>query len=51
MVIFKDDPEKYNSSEMFLKIQQDMDKTMNLIKKINVMEEDIILNPMVREIY
>ncbi|KAI9588598.1 COP9 signalosome complex subunit 3 [Glossina fuscipes] len=46
MVIFKDDPEKYNSSEMFLKIQQDMDKTMNLIKKINVMEEDIILNPM-----
>ncbi|XP_075161278.1 COP9 signalosome subunit 3 [Haematobia irritans] len=45
MVIFKDDPEKYNSNEMFLNIQDDMDNVMTLVKQINKMEEDIILNP------
>lgn len=47
MVVFKDDPEKYNSPEMFLKIQKDMAQTMDLIRQINKMEEDILLNPMV----
>lgn len=48
MVVFRDDPEKYNSPEMFLKIQQDMDNVMTLVKQLNKMEEEIILNPMVR---
>ena len=47
MVVFKDDPEKYDSPEMFLKVQQDMTHVMELIKQINKMEEEIILNPMV----
>lgn len=47
MVVFKDDPEKYNSPEMFLKIQEDMDNVMALVKQLNKMEEEIILNPMV----
>ncbi|XP_011181361.1 COP9 signalosome complex subunit 3 [Zeugodacus cucurbitae] len=46
MVVFKDDPEKYNSPEMFLKIQKDMAHTMDLIRQITKMEEDILLNPM-----
>ncbi|XP_067643260.1 COP9 signalosome complex subunit 3 [Eurosta solidaginis] len=45
MVVFKDDPEKYNSPEMFLKVQEDMAQTMELIKQINKMEEEILLNP------
>ena len=48
MVVFKDDPEKYNSPEMFLKVQNDMSHVMELIKQINKMEEEIMLNPMVR---
>lgn len=48
MVVFKDDPEKYNSPEMFLKIQEDMDNVMALVKQLNKMEEEIILNPMVK---
>lgn len=47
MVVFKDDPENYNSNEMFLKIQDDMENVMALVKQINKMEEDIILNPIV----
>ena len=47
MVVVKDDTEKYNSPEMFLKIQKDMAQTMDLIRQINKMEEDILLNPMV----
>lgn len=47
MVVFKDDPEKYNSNEMFLNIQDDMENVMALVKQINKMEEDIILNPIV----
>ncbi|XP_012162980.1 COP9 signalosome complex subunit 3 isoform X2 [Ceratitis capitata] len=45
MVVFKDDPEKYNSPEMFLKVQKDMAETMDLIRQINKMEEEILLNP------
>ncbi|XP_073842400.1 COP9 signalosome subunit 3 [Musca autumnalis] len=45
MVVFKDDPEKHNSNQMFLNIQEDMESVMSLVKQINKMEEDIILNP------
>lgn len=48
MVVFKDDPEKYNTPEMFLKIQQDISKVMELHKQIAYNEESIMLNPMVR---
>lgn len=48
MVVFKDDPEKYNTPEMFLKIQQDISKVMDLHKQIAVNEESIMLNPLVR---
>lgn len=47
MVVFKDDPENFNSPEMFLKLQQDMDTVMSHIKQINIMEEEILLNPLV----
>lgn len=46
MVVFKDDPEKYNTPEMFLKVQQDMSGVMEIIKQINKMEEEIVLNPL-----
>lgn len=48
MVVFKDDPEKYNTPEMFLKIQEDISKVMDLHKQIAVNEESIMLNPLVR---
>lgn len=48
MVVFKDDPEKYNTPEMFSKIQQDISKVMDLHKQIAVNEESIMLNPLVR---
>lgn len=48
MVVFKDDPEKYNTPEMFLKIQQDISKVMDLHKQIAINEESIMLNPLVR---
>lgn len=46
MVVFKDDPEKYNSPNMYLKIQEDMDNVIDLNKKISAMEEEIMLTPM-----
>lgn len=45
MVVFKDDPEKYNSHQMYLKVQEDMNNVIELNKKISKMEEDIILTP------
>lgn len=48
MVVFKDDPEKYNTPEMFLKIQQDISKVMDLHKQIAINEESIMLNSLVR---
>lgn len=45
MVIFKDGAEKYNSPEMFLKVQDEVAKVMELNKQVLKMEEDIILNP------
>lgn len=47
MVVFKDDPEKYNTPEMFLKLQQDISKVMDLHKQIAINEESIMLNPLV----
>lgn len=46
MVVFKDDPEKYDSPEMFLKVQEDMARVMELNKQINKMEEEKMLNPL-----
>lgn len=47
MVVFKDDPEKYNSPEMFAQIQQDITEIMELNKQVVKMEEEIKLNPQV----
>lgn len=46
MVVFKDDPEKYNSHDMYLKVQEDMNTVIELNKKISAMEEEIMLTPM-----
>lgn len=45
MVVFKDDPEKYDSPVMFHKVQQEITRVMGLNKQILKMEEDIMLNP------
>lgn len=47
MVVFKDNPEKYDSADRFLKIQEDMNSVMELNKRIKKMEEEVKLNPMV----
>lgn len=47
MVEFIEDPEKYDSPGMFLKVQDDMSNVMELNKKIMKMEEEIIINPLV----
>ncbi|XP_043648697.1 COP9 signalosome complex subunit 3 [Drosophila teissieri] len=46
MVLFKDDPEKYNSPEMFLNVQNNITHVLDQVRQINKMEEEIILNPM-----
>ncbi|CAG9804610.1 unnamed protein product [Chironomus riparius] len=46
MVVFHDDPEKYNTPHMYLNIQEDMNKIIELNKKITQMEEEIMLTPM-----
>lgn len=46
MVIFHDDPEKYNTPHMYLNIQEDMNKVIELNKKITLMEEEIMLTPL-----
>lgn len=50
MVVFKDDPEKYNTPQMFLNIQANITQIMELNKQIVKMEEEIKLNPQVTEI-
>lgn len=45
MVVFKDDPEKYNTPEMFQSIKEDITSVMELNKQIVKMEEEIKLNP------
>lgn len=51
MVVFKDNPEKYDSADRFLKIQEDMKSVMKLNKRIKKMEEEVKLNTMVSIIY
>lgn len=51
MVVFKDNPEKYDSADRFLKIQEDMNSVMELNKRIKKMEEEVKLNPMVIEYF
>jgi hypothetical protein len=51
MVVFKDDPEKYNSPAMFLNVQDDINRVMELNKQITKMEEEIMLNPTVGSIH
>ncbi|XP_030385340.1 COP9 signalosome complex subunit 3 [Scaptodrosophila lebanonensis] len=46
MVLFKDDPEKYNSPDMFLNLQTNITHVLDLVKQINKMEEEIMLNPL-----
>lgn len=46
MVVFHDDPEKYNTPSMYMNIQGDMDKVIELNKKITQMEEEIMLTPL-----
>lgn len=46
MVVFHDNPEKYNTPHMFLRIQEDINKITELNKKITTMEEEIMLTPM-----
>lgn len=45
MVIFKDGAEKYNTPEMFIKVQNEVAKVMELNKQLLKMEEEIVLNP------
>lgn len=47
MVVFRDNPEKYNTPEMFSNIQNDITQVMELNKQIVKMEEQIKLNPQV----
>lgn len=51
MVLFKDDPEQYNLPDMFLNVQTNITQVLDLVKQINKMEEEIILNPMVSYSY
>lgn len=46
MVVFKDDPEKYNTPYMYAKVQDDMNTIIELNKKLTQMEEEILLTPM-----
>jgi COP9 signalosome complex subunit 3 len=45
MVVFHDDPERYNTPHMYMKTQEDMNKIIELNKKITKMEEEIMLTP------
>lgn len=45
MVIFHDDPEKYNSPAMLKILEDQVTACMELDKKIQQMEEEIIVNP------
>lgn len=46
MVVFHDDPESYNTPDMYMKIQEDMNNVIELNKKITQMEEEIMLTPL-----
>lgn len=45
MVVFHDDPEKYNSPEMLCKLEEEMGLTIDLDQRLQKMEEEILVNP------
>lgn len=45
MVIFRDEPEKYNGSEVLKKLEQQLISCMELDKQILMMDEEIQVNP------
>lgn len=48
MVVFKDDPQEYNDQEVFEMVQHQISLVMGLNKQILKMDEEIMLNPVVR---
>ncbi|XP_076656349.1 COP9 signalosome subunit 3 [Halictus rubicundus] len=52
MVVFHDDPEKYNSPKMLAKLENLMAACMELDKRVLEMEEEVVLTPQyVRKMY
>lgn len=45
MVVFHDDPEKYNSPQMLAKLEKEMAACMELDKRVLEMEEEVVLTP------
>ena len=45
MVIFHDDPEKYNSPRMLAKLEKEMATCVELGRKVLDMEEEVIVSP------
>ncbi|KAL7302668.1 hypothetical protein TKK_0004725 [Trichogramma kaykai] len=45
MVVFLDDPEKYNSPRMLAKLEKEMEECVELGKKVLQMEEEVITAP------
>lgn len=45
MVVFLDNPEKYNSARMFRKIEDKMKKCMETEDQLRKMDVEIALNP------
>lgn len=45
MVVFHDDPEKYNSPQMLAKLEKEMEACMELDKRVLEMEEEVVLTP------
>jgi len=45
MVIFHDDPEKYDSPEMLAKLEKEMAECAELGKKVLEMEEEVVVSP------
>lgn len=45
MVIFHDDPEKYNSLQMLANFEKEMAACTELDKRVQEMEEEVVLTP------
>jgi COP9 signalosome complex subunit 3 len=45
MVVFLDNPEKYNSAKMFRKLEDEMKACMSSDDKLRLMDQEIALNP------
>ncbi|XP_053974322.1 COP9 signalosome complex subunit 3 [Hylaeus anthracinus] len=45
MVVFHDDPEKYNSPQMLANLEKEMATCMELDKRVLEMEEEVVLTP------